>query len=271
METPGLTPGPTVLRIDGVAGKVALSESVKRLLARELHEALAGLERSHRRTLSDNPQGSALVEEALRQALLIGVREQCQIDWRGELDLETSPQAWDDWQEIREETPEGREWPAVLADTRPAAVRRAGDVLDAAATELDVRRREREDFRWVGEQCAEAGAALVRSLTQPPERERDTVWAEPAPIGPVESDGTVRVARAEPGRSRASPGNAPERRDSEHHARHRHRGLLGPGGWTPRDLCAGCRRRQGSRGPRHLNPEVAARLCAGRGRAGPRG
>lgn len=196
METPGLTPGPTVLRIDGVAGKVALSESVKRLLARELHEALAGLERSHRRTLSDNPQGSALVEEALRQALLIGVREQCQIDWRGELDLETSPQAWDDWQEIREETPEGREWPAVLADTRPAAVRRAGDVLDAAATELDVRRREREDFRWVGEQCAEAGAALVRSLTQPPERERDTVWAEPAPIGPVESDGTVRVARA---------------------------------------------------------------------------
>lgn len=45
--------------------KLVLSEPVKRLLARERAEALAELQRTHRRSLDDNPEGSALIEKIL--------------------------------------------------------------------------------------------------------------------------------------------------------------------------------------------------------------
>jgi hypothetical protein len=192
----GLTRRCVALRIGDMPGKVALSESVKRLLARERADALADLQRRHKRDLSDNPEGSVLVAHALGQALLVGVRAQCEIDWRPDLEIETAPTAWDEWHNTRDETPEGRQWPDTLAERKPEAVARGGDLLDSAAAELDLRRREREDFRWVGEQCAEAGAALVRVLTHLADRAPDAVWAEPAEVGPVEADGTVRVALA---------------------------------------------------------------------------
>ncbi|HKN93462.1 MAG TPA: hypothetical protein VJU60_03945 [Thermoleophilaceae bacterium] len=176
--------------------KLVLSDAAKRLLARERAEVLAGLQRAHKRSLDDNPEGSALIENALGRALLVGVRAQCELDWLPGLDRDAPPTAWEDWQNIRDETPEGREWPDVLVQRKPEAVEKGGDLLEAAAAELDLRRREREDLRWAGEQCAEAGAALVRALTQPPGREPAPVWAEPGPAGPVEADGTVRVAWA---------------------------------------------------------------------------
>lgn len=152
---------------------------------------LAELERRHRRVLSDNPEGCALVKRALEDALVAGVQAQCGLDGIAVDELEAGEGAWDAWRRARDETPESERWPDTLARTDPEAVRHAAAALGAAAAELDVRTRERRDLEWHGEQCAEAGAALVRSLRRQAQDARacslkQPRWARWNPTGRVE-------------------------------------------------------------------------------------
>jgi hypothetical protein len=176
--------------------KTQLTEPVERLLARERAEVLAELQRAHRRVLCDNPEGSALVARALGQALLVGLRAQCKLDGLYPHNLHARDDAWADWQRVRDETPEAVDWPHELGQTVPDAVREAGELLASAGAELDFHTRRIADLRRVGEQCAEGGAALVRTLARPAWSEPAPVEAEPGPVGPLEKDGTVRVATA---------------------------------------------------------------------------
>src|SRR5438067_10881986 len=114
-----------------MATKTQLAEPVERLLARERAEVLAELQHTHRRALSDNPEGSALVSRALGQALLVGLRAQCRLDGLYPHNLQARDDAWADWQRVRDETPEAVDWPDELSQTVPDAVRTAGEVLAA--------------------------------------------------------------------------------------------------------------------------------------------
>src|SRR5438067_1251124 len=172
-----------------MATKTQLTEPVDRPLARERAEVLEELQHTHRRVLSDNPEGSALVSRALGRALLVGLRAQCKLDGLYPHKLQARDDAWADWQRVRDETPEAVDWPYELSQTVPAAVREAGEILASAGAELDLHRHVIADLRRVGEQCAEGGAALVRTLTRARASESAPVHADPGPIGPLDADG----------------------------------------------------------------------------------
>src|SRR5919204_3482801 len=151
----------------GVASRTQLTEPVERLLARERAEVLAGLQRRHRRALDDNPEGMAIISKALGQALLLGLREQCRLEDVYTHRLQAGPDAWARWQEVRDQTPESLDWPDQLSQRAHDAVEQARGLVESAAAELDIRSRERRDFRGTGEQPPQAGAAPVRTHTRP--------------------------------------------------------------------------------------------------------
>lgn len=172
------------------------SGSVQALLERHVQGILSDLQRGHRRALEDNPDGSAVIAGALREAVLVGLRAQCEIDRRYLVSLDAGPDSWEQWQGAKDETPESLDWPAELEARAPEAAEHAGDALAAAGTELGIHGHELRELRGAGEQAAEAGAALGRSLVEPPRSQPDPIAAELAPVGRVQPDGTVSVATA---------------------------------------------------------------------------
>jgi hypothetical protein len=179
-----------------MSAETTLTGSVESLLERQRAEVLADLERRHRRELEDNPEGMALLDDALREAMLAGVRAQANIERRYTSELEAGPDAWDAWQRVKDATPEALDWPDELAGTAPAARDRAGELLASAGAELGFHGRGLDDLRRTGEMAAEAAAALVRSIAEPAVDTSPAVIAQPAKLGPVAPDGTVRVAWA---------------------------------------------------------------------------
>jgi hypothetical protein len=169
-----------------------------RLIRREAHAVVEALSRAHPRALTENPDGVALLEDALRDAILLGLDAGCRHSGRlaDELDF-GHPQAWALWQRQRDRTPEARAWPAELAATEPRVVAHAGELLEEAGRELALHGRPSRALGDVGEQAAEAGAALARALTEQPSPEHDAPRSATAsPVGDVQPDGTVRVAVA---------------------------------------------------------------------------
>ena len=170
--------------------------AAERLLAGERDALLVELQRGHRRALEDNPEGCGLLAAAIEQALRFGFHAQCELEGVDPSEVEARTDTHDRWRHERDATPESRYWPEALAERAPEATDAAGDLLVSAGAELGFRERERRDLRWIGSQCAEAGAALARVLSHPEHEETPAVEAEPAKLGPLEADGSVRVALA---------------------------------------------------------------------------
>jgi hypothetical protein len=148
-----------------MSAEAMLSDSVASLLERQGAEVLAELQHRYRSALDDNPEGSALIYEALRAALLAGVSAQCELDGERPGGLEARSNAWQDWQRAKDQTPEALDWPDELAASAPGAVAQAGDLLDAAGRELGFHKSWLYDL-GVGEELAEAGgrsSALSRA------------------------------------------------------------------------------------------------------------
>jgi hypothetical protein len=179
-----------------MSAEVVLTGSVDALFEREVAHVLARIEKRYPGPLDGNPEGLAVIRDALHAALAVGAGAQCQLDRDRPDRLEAGPEAWEQWQRMKDETPEAQNWPDDLATDFPSAVADAGEVLNAAGQELGFHRSWRHDLRCEGEELAEAGAALVRSLLHPPEPEPEPVLAEPGQVGAVQSDGNVRVAFA---------------------------------------------------------------------------
>jgi hypothetical protein len=179
-----------------MSAETTLTGSVESLLERQRAEVLADLERRHRRELEGNPEGMALLDDALREAMLAGVRAQANIERRYTSELEAGPDAWDAWQRVKDATPEALDWPDELAETAPGARDRAGELLASAGAELGFHGRGLDDLRRTGEMAAKATAALVRSIAEPADETSTAMLAQPAQLGPVAPDGTVRVAWA---------------------------------------------------------------------------
>jgi hypothetical protein len=167
------------------------------LIRREAHAVVAALSRAHPRALTENPDGVALLEDALRDAILLGLDAGCRHAGRlaDELDF-GHPEAWAFWQRQRDRTPEARAWPAELAATEPRVVAHARELLVEAGRELALHGRSSRALGDVGEQAAEAGAALARALTETPAAPEPAPDATSAPVGAVQPDGSVRVAVA---------------------------------------------------------------------------
>jgi hypothetical protein len=167
------------------------------LIGREADAIVESLSRAHPRALTDNPDGVALLEAALHDAISLGLEAGCRHAGRAAESLDYGRRdAWALWQRQRDRTPEARAWPAELAATEPRVVGRARELLVGAASELGLQGRSSRALGDVGEQAAEAGAALARALTETsaaPEPARD---ATASPVGDVQPDGTVRVAVA---------------------------------------------------------------------------
>jgi hypothetical protein len=167
------------------------------LVGREADAVVDSLSRAHPRALADNPDGVALLGEAVREAIGLGLDAGCEHAGRavGELDFGQA-EAWERWQRQRDRTPEARAWPAELAATEPRVVAHARELLVAAGRELGLHGRSSRALGDMGEQAAEAGAALARSLAEPSPVPEAPQSATAAPVGEVQSDGTVRVAVA---------------------------------------------------------------------------
>ena len=167
------------------------------LIGREADAIVESLTRSHPRELRDNPDGAELLGDALRDAIRLGLDVGCEHAGRavGELDF-SHADAWALWQRQRDRTPEARAWPAELAATEPRVVARARELLEGAGRELGLHGRSARGLGDVGEQAAEAGAALARALSEPSAVPDSPQTATAAPVGDVQPDGTVRVAVA---------------------------------------------------------------------------
>jgi|RhiMetdeSRZDD1v2_1073273.scaffolds.fasta_scaffold695245_1 hypothetical protein len=168
--------------------------SLERLIEREVERSLRELEESNPQGLAENPEGSSLIADALRDSIWLGLDAGCTLESCsvGELDSGRK-RAWEDWWHLREETPEARAWPGLLAAGAPEVLDRADDLLAGAAAELNLRGRSSRNLRRAGVQAAEAGAALARALSRVPAAPQPE-GAVPAPIGAVQPDGIVRVA-----------------------------------------------------------------------------
>jgi hypothetical protein len=178
-------------------GGVALPPSSLELLDREREVLIAGLVRRHKSALEGNPEGCALLGQAVASAMLLGVRSQCELDELSPASLGAASESTGDiWRAERARTPDALEWPSMLNASAPEEAAEAAGLVAAAATELGLRGRRLRDFEHVGVQAAEAGAALVRVLSrgqpEPPELEQAT----PATVGGAQPDGSVRVAVA---------------------------------------------------------------------------
>ena len=167
------------------------------LIRREVDAVTEALSRTHPRALAENPDGVALLEDALRDAILLGLDAGCRHAGRLAEELDFShAEAWELWQRQRDRTPEARAWPAELAATEPSVVARAREVLVDAGRELGLHGRSSRALGDAGEQAAEAGAALARALTEPSAAPEAPQSATAGPVGHVQPDGTVRVAVA---------------------------------------------------------------------------
>jgi hypothetical protein len=168
-----------------------------RLVGGEIEGMVDGLARTHSRALADNPDGTALVAEALREALHLGLDAGCRRVGRPSRDLDYGrSDAWERWQRERDRSPERGAWPADLERSAPEVIARARELVAAAGTELGLRRRARNSLADAGAQAAEAGAALARALTEPSEVPETPRAATGAALGDPQPDGTVRVAVA---------------------------------------------------------------------------
>jgi hypothetical protein len=167
------------------------------LIRREADAVVDALARAHPRELADNPDGVALIGEAVRKAIRLGLEAGCRRSGRpvGELDF-ASAEAWERWQRQRERTPEAHAWPDELGASAPEVVDDARELLVTAGLELGLRGRAARGLRDVGGQAAEAGAALARALGTPSRAPDAPRSATVAPVGVPQPDGTVRVAVA---------------------------------------------------------------------------
>jgi hypothetical protein len=174
-----------------------VSGSLDGLIGREADAVVESLSRAHPRVLAENPDGVALLGDAVRDAIRLGLDAGRGHAARpvGELGF-TQAEAWELWQRQRDRTPEARAWPAELATTEPRVVARARELLVDAGRELGLHGRSSRAFGDAGEQAAEAGAALARALTEPSAAPETPQSATAAPVGDVQPDGTVRVAVA---------------------------------------------------------------------------
>ncbi len=173
------------------------SSSLERLVAREVERLLTELECTNERALADNPEGSALVADALRGSIWLGIEAGCEFERCSVQGLDSGREhAWEDWWHVRDESPEARAWPAFLAARAPGVLDQADELLAAAATELNLRGRAARHLRRAGAQAAEAGAALARALGHPASAEAEPEEAVLAPAADVQPDGSVRVATA---------------------------------------------------------------------------
>src|SRR5688572_5103375 len=112
------------------------------LIGREADAVVESLSRAHPRELADNPDGVALLGEAVREAIGAGLDAGCEHAGRavGELDFGHA-EARERWQRQRDRTPEARAWPAELAATEPRVVVHARELLVAAGRELGLHGR----------------------------------------------------------------------------------------------------------------------------------
>jgi hypothetical protein len=167
------------------------------LIGREADEVVESLSRAHPRALAENPDGVALLGDAVRDAIRLGLDARRKHAARpvGELDL-SHAEAWELWQRQRDRTPEAHAWPAELAATEPRVVANARELLVDAGRELGLHGRSSRAFGDAGEQAAEAGAALARALSEPSAAPETPQSATVAPVGDIQPDGTVRVAVA---------------------------------------------------------------------------
>lgn len=158
---------------------------------------LGDVERSCPRALADNPEGSALVGQAIREAIRLGLDTCCGLAKRSVSELDFGrADAWERWQAERDRTPEARAWPAELEAITPATVEDASELLAAAGLQLGLRGRVLSRLRAIGAQAAEAGAALAQALTAPQPTPEAPKPGRAAVIGDVQPDGSVRVAVA---------------------------------------------------------------------------
>ena len=167
------------------------------LIGREADAIVESLTRSHPRELRDNPDGAELLGDALRDAIRLGLDAGCEHAGRavGELDF-SHAQAWALWQRQRDRTPEARAWPAELAATEPRVVAHARGLMEGAGGDIGLHGRSARALGDLGEQAAEAGAALARALTEPSAVPDSPRSATAGPVGDLQPDGTVRVAVA---------------------------------------------------------------------------
>jgi hypothetical protein len=174
-----------------------VSAARDRPIGREADAIVESIVRSHPRQLRDNPDGVALIGDAVRDAIRLGLDAGRKHAGRevGELDF-SHPQAWALWQRERDRTPEARAWPAELAATEPRVVAHARELVEGAGRELGLQGRSARALGDLGEQAAEAGAALARALTEPSAVPDSPQSATAAPVGDLQPDGTVRVAVA---------------------------------------------------------------------------
>jgi hypothetical protein len=167
------------------------------LIGREAEAVVDSLSRGHPRTLADNPDGVALLGDAVRRAIRLGLDAGCERAGRAPVELDFGrADAWERWQRQRDRTPEARAWPAELAATDPGVVADARELLVAAGRELGMHGRSSRAVGDAGAQAAEAGAALARALAEPAPVPGAPPSGTVAPLGAVQPDGTVRVAVA---------------------------------------------------------------------------
>lgn len=167
------------------------------LIGRESDAIVAALVRSYPRALVDNPEGVALIDEAVRRAIGLGLDAGCKRAGCSPAELDFGREdAWVLWQRQRDQTPEARAWPAELAATVPLVSESAQELLEAAGRELGLHGRASRDLRHTGGQAAEAGAALVRALAEPSPAPDPPRAAAAEAVGAPQPDGTVRIAVA---------------------------------------------------------------------------
>src|SRR5918999_2262051 len=162
-----------------------VSPGLDGLIGREADAVAESLSRAHPRALAENPDGVALLGDAVRDAIRLGLDAGRKHAVRpvGELDF-TEADAWELWRRQRDRTLEARAWPAELAATEPRVVARARELLEDAGRELGLHGRSSRALGDAGEQAAEAGAALAPAPTQaspPPQTPQN---ATPRPLRP---------------------------------------------------------------------------------------
>ena len=146
--------------------RIGLPASVDQLISRQVDAVMDELRHRYSKALAHNPAGTAVMAKVVRRATVSGLLAQLDLDGRfvGHLPG-AGPATWDDWQRRRRQSLEGSEWPAHLATAMPEVVEAAGASVATAGAEVGLRERRLGDVRRVGEQAAEAGAALIRCLS----------------------------------------------------------------------------------------------------------
>jgi hypothetical protein len=167
------------------------------LIEREADAVVEALSRSHPRALRDNPDGVALLGDAVREAIALGLNAGSVRAGRTAAELDFGQaDAWERWQRRRDRTSDARAWPAELARADPGVVAQGRQLLVDAGLELGLHGRASRALGKAGEQAAEAGAALASALTEPEDAPEAPRRATAAPVGDLQPDGTVRVAVA---------------------------------------------------------------------------